>query len=124
MSQLTELIDKVKTSTNLKEAVEGAKQILPHFVLSVQQMSQQIEDAGGEGLTGEEKKALVIKTAQETFTPFLNKYLNIPFLKSMVGSAAAEELEAKIINNGIAVFIGKTIDKTVAVLKKGNWQIN
>lgn len=116
MNDLKAVIDQLKSASNLKDAIAYAKQALPHLIVSVQKFSEQLEEGSGESLSGEEKKALVIRAAQEQITPFLNKYFNLPFL--------SEDQEAVIINRGIEVFIGGMIDKLVKSLKKSGWVIS
>lgn len=116
MNELKSIIEKLQSATNLKDAIASAKQALPHIIVSVQKFSEQLEEGSGEQLSGEDKKALVIRAAQEQITPFLNKYFNLPFL--------SEAQEAVIINRGIELFIGGIIDKLVKSLKKNGWTIS
>lgn len=109
------IVDKIKAAKNLKEGIDAAKQGFQYLVLGAQQFSQQMKDAGGDELTGEEKKALVIRSAQESFTPVLNKLINIPILN--------EDQEAKLIDKGIEIFISRSIDRAVVILKANGWTI-
>lgn len=113
-----ELLEQAKAAAekkSLKEVIAAGKAWLQYLIVSAQQFSQKMEEAG-EPMTGEEKKAIVIAAAQEQFTPLINKVFNLPLL--------SEETEAKIINKGIEIFISKSIDGIVATLKKNGWVIS
>jgi hypothetical protein len=115
MNDFKQIMAQIQSAKNLKEVLDSVKLGFQHLVLGAQKFSEQMEAAGGDSLSGEEKKALVVRSAQETFTPIINKFFNLPFL--------SEEAEAKIIDRGIEMFVSKSIDKAVVILKKNGWTI-
>ena len=109
------IVDKIKAAKDLREGIDATKQGFQYLVLGAQQFSQQMEGAGVNAMFGVEKKALVVRAAQATFTPILNKLINIPILN--------EDQEASLIDKGTEFFVSRSIDKAVVILKANGWTI-
>lgn len=110
-----DLIKQAQTAAeakNLKGVITAGKEWLKHLMIAAKEFAEQME-AAGEPVSNEERKEIVIKAAQEKFTPMINQVFNVPLL--------SEQVEARIIDAGIRQFISKTIDITYQILKKNGW---
>ncbi len=115
---VTAALEKLKAAAESKHfpnLIAAGKEFIHNSVLVVQKFSEEMEKAG-EVVSSEDKKAAVIKSAQDAITPLVNKALDLPFLN--------EDQEAGLINKIIEGFISRTIDAAVAAFKKKGWVIS